>query len=424
MREYRDPGNKYTLEYPDGWLPLTHEGSTHVSLASLTTGGFLRIEAHQFDPDESPEPDAARATLEALVDCERRHHPELAAPRIIHGTLNGSTFAHATFTRPEAGASNPADFGHTRAWVLVRGAVQVRCLYRCRCADIGVDDDDLDAIIRSLVIHDIPLLDADRFARYYYSVLKHKRPMLAVRPPKDLTLMLEDGQAILLEHLYNHYLLEPERMDELIETHIHRLDYCGDDVPDLTNYRAIRPLLFPKILRAPTSRSHAPHRIPFWPGLAIGAVVQGRIFTYGVNAERLKNWGVKSLREIFDDLLDNLYAIPPVSPRGLRDADGNTRAISYVDHPFSASFILFEDFYETTAHNLGAEEFLVGLPDPGCVSCYRDDDPRFVVQHTALLRWDYHRSIERLTDTIYLVTGSRPQDVKPYDILHCCPKKV
>ncbi|MCS7049778.1 MAG: hypothetical protein NZ483_10865 [Verrucomicrobiae bacterium] len=184
MREYRDPGNKYTLEYPDGWLPLTHEGSTHVSLASLTTGGFLRIEAHQFDPDESPEPDAARATLEALVDCERRHHPELAAPRIIHGTLNGSTFAHATFTRPEAGASNPADFGHTRAWVLVRGAVQVRCLYRCRCADIGVDDDDLDAIIRSLVIHDIPLLDADRFARYYYSVLKHKRPMLAVRPPK------------------------------------------------------------------------------------------------------------------------------------------------------------------------------------------------------------------------------------------------
>jgi hypothetical protein len=41
-----------------------------------------------------------------------------------------------------------------------------------------------------------------------------------------------------------------------------------------------------------------------------------------------------------------------------------------------------------------------------------------------MLRWDYHRSVERLTDTIYLVSGPTLKDVKPYDILHCCPKKV
>ena len=123
--------------------------------------------------------------------------------------------------------------------------------------------------------------------------------------------------------------------------------------------------------------------------------------------------------------MDNLYNISPVAPRGLRDEDGVTQAISYIDHPFSAAFVLFEDFYQTTAHNLDTSEFLVGLPDPSCVSCFRDDDPRFVVQHTAMLRWDYHRSVERLTDTIYLVTGpSTAQDVKPYDILHCCAKRT
>jgi hypothetical protein len=29
-----------------------------------------------------------------------------------------------------------------------------------------------------------------------------------------------------------------------------------------------------------------------------------------------------------------------------------------------------------------------------------------------------------LTDTIYFVTGPSLKHVKPYDILHCCPKKV
>ncbi len=110
-----------------------------------------------------------------------------------------------------------------------------------------------------------------------------------------------------------------------------------------------------------------------------------------------------------EDLTDNLYSIQPVAPRGLRNDEGVTQAISYVNHSFSASFILFEDFYNTTSHNLSAEEFLVGLPNPSCVSCFRDDDPRFVVQHTAMLRWDYHRSVERLTDTIYLISGPNPQ---------------
>lgn len=424
MREYRDPENKFSVQYPDGWLPLTHEGTPHVSLASLTTGGYLKIEAHQFDPAQTEEAQPEK-TIRALVGCELRNHPELAEPVVQLAQTNGSVVAHTTFTRQEVpGEDNAADFGHTRAWVIGRGAIQVRCLYRCRSADKGTDDDELAEIIGSLQLNDTPHLDATSFTLYYYTLLKHKRPMLGVRPPENLTLILEDGQTILLEHLYNHYLLEPERMEELIETHINRLDYCGDDVPDLTNYKAIRSLLFPKMLRATPGRHQPAHRVAHWPGLAIGAVVQGRVFTYGVNTERLKNWGVRSLREIMDDLMDNLYAIPPVAPRGVRNGEGQTQAISYVDHPFAGAFILFEDFYETTAHNLSTNEFLVGLPDPGCVSCFRDDDPRFVVQHTALLRWDYHRSIERLTDTIYLVSGPRPQDVKPYDILHCCPKKI
>ena len=49
MPEYSDPDKSYTISYPDGWLPLTHEGSPHVSLASLTTGGYLKVEACQFE---------------------------------------------------------------------------------------------------------------------------------------------------------------------------------------------------------------------------------------------------------------------------------------------------------------------------------------------------------------------------------------
>jgi hypothetical protein len=158
--------------------------------------------------------------------------------------------------------------------------------------------------------------------------------------------------------------------------------------------------------------------------LAIGVIVQGSVFTYGVGRERLHAWGYSTLEAVIGDALENLYHLPAVPPRGLRDNAGRTRAISYVDHPLSASYTLFNDFYQTTARNLGVDEFLVGLPDPGCVSCFNDDDPRFVVQHTAVLRREYHHGVERLTDTIYIVTGPSPQDVRPYDVLHCCPRKT
>lgn len=423
MCEYRDPENNFSLDYPEGWLPLTHEGSPHVSLASLTTGGYLKVECYEFD---HPQPDTLRPdrTMRALLDNERRCWPEIGEPEIEIGHSNGSAMAYTAYTRREAVGDDNSDFGHSRAWVFARGNVQVRCLYRCRTADEGVDDEELDSIINSLEISDCAHISPSDFTSYYHSLLKLKRPTTPIAAPQGLTLTLSDGQTISLEHLYHHYLLEPARLDELIESHIQRLDYCGDDVPDLKNYRAIKKLLFPKLFRANTTRGLPAHRVEFWPGLAIGAVVQGRVFTYGVNTERLKNWGKKNLHDIMDDLMDNLYGIPPITPRGLRNDQNEHLAISYVDHPFSASFILFEDFYETTSHNLGATEFLVGLPDPSCVSCFRDDDPRFVVQHTALLRWDYHRSLERLTDAIYLVSGPDPRAVKPYDILHCCPKKV
>ena len=423
MPEYSDPEKIYTIDYPEGWLPLTHEGSPHVSLASLTTGGYLKIEAYQF---EQPGPDDMRPerTLRALIDCEKRAWPQIDDPPISCRARDGMAAAYTSYTRIEPeGDEHAADFGHTRAWVFTRGNVQVRCLYRSRSADAGIDDDDLDAMLNSINLHNESHLDAASFIHYYYSLLKRHRPQLAVKPPDGLALTLADGQTILLEHLFNHYLREPEQMDELIESHIGLLDFCGDDVPDLSNYKLIKPLLFPKICRANSSSLPA-HRLKLWPGISVGAVIQGSVFNYGVNSERLKNWGFSSLNEFKDDLVDNLYKIPPVAPRGLRDEDGQTQAISYVDHPFSASFVLFEDFYETTAHNLGVREFLVGMPDPSCVSCFRDDDPRFVVQHTAMLRWDYHRSVERLTDTIYLVTGQAQKDVKPYDILHCCTKRA
>lgn len=422
MPEHSDPDKLYTIVYPDHWLPLTHEGSPHISLASLTTGGFLKIEAYQF---ERPDPDKIRPeiTVSAMTESDRRTWPSIKKPRITSGPRDGMLVAQTTYSRNESESTdNAIQLGHSRVWAFTRGQTQVRCLYRCRTMDAGVDDEDLDSIMRSLVIHDTTHLDEPSFGRYYNSILKRTRPQYAQQPIENLALTMPDGQTVLLEQLYHHYVLEPHRMDELIENHIRKLDYCCDDVPDLLNYRAIKDLLFPKIFRA-TGRVIPSNRIRHWPGIAIGAVVQGSVFTYGVSVERLKNWGCASLDDIMEQLLDNLYGIKPIAPRGLRDQHGATRAISYVDHPFCASFILYEDFYETTSHNLGATEFLVGLPDPSCVSCFRDDDPRFVVQHTALLRTDYHRSVERLTDMIYLVTGPEVRDIKPYDVLHCCPKK-
>ena len=423
MPQYSDAEGSYTIEYPESWLPLTDEGSPHIGLASLLTGGYLKIEACRFDNPTHALLRPAMA-LRTLVEADHRHRPASEAPAVLGIARSGVTGAHTTYSTAECKGGGPATgFGHTRAWVFSRGGLQVRCLYRCRRCDAGADDDELQAIIDSLVLHQTSHLDAGSFSQYYFSVLKRHRPRLAVRPPDGLTLTMSDGQAILLEHLYNRYRQVPERLDELIESHIDLLDFCGDDVPDLANYRLIRPLLFPKLCRI-TGGVLPPHRARFWPGLAVGAVVRGTVFHYGVNSERLHHWGFATLREIWPDLLAGLAQVSSVRPRGLRDEQGQVQAISYADHPFSASFVLYEDFYETTAGNLNAPEFLVGLPDPGCVSCFREDEPRFVAEHTTRLRGDYHRSVEHLTDTIYLVTGPTPQDARPYDVLHGCVKQA
>ena len=423
MVEYSDAEKMYSLEYPEGWLPLTQEGRTLINLASLTTGGYIEVEARHFTDTQAPAPLPEQA-LAALLDHERHAHPEIGHPPIRRGSRNGASMAFSWFTRPEADATDRVtDFGHTRAWVFCRGNVQVQCVYRCRSGDAMTDDDDLSAIINSLTVHDTTRVSATGFANYYFNLLKRYRPRIVANPPEGLTLTLSDGQTILLEQLYNHYLHQPDRLDDLIEKHIDLLDYCGDDLPDLTNYKLIRNQIYPKIVPAPNGYL-PPHRLAHWPGLAIGVIVQGSVFTYGVGRERLHAWGYSTLEAVIGDALENLYHLPAVLPRGLRDNAGRTRAISYVDHPLSASYTLFNDFYQTTARNLGVEEFLVGLPDPGCVSCFNSDDPRFVVQHTAVLRWEYHHGVERLTDTIYIVTGPSPQDVRPYDVLHCCPRKT
>lgn len=422
MPQYSDPERSYTIEHPATWLPLTEEGSPHIGLASLITGGYLKIEACQFDNPSQALLQPAKA-LRVLIEADQRHWPATGSPTITIGMQDGVSCAQTTYTGSGTRGGRPADgFGHTRGWVFSRGRVQVRCLYRCRLDDAGMDDEELDAMMESLVLHETPRLATGDFSRYYFSVLKRHRPRMAERPPDGLTLTLSDGQTILLEQLYNHYRQETARLDELIESHINLLDFCGDDVPDLANYAMVRSLLFPKLCRANGGLVPA-HRARFWPGLEVSAVVRGSVFHYGVNSERLRQWGFTSLADIWRDLLAALARVPTVRPRGRRDEQGRVTAISYVDHPFSASFVLYEDFYETTAANLDASEFLVGLPDPGCVSCFREDDARFVAEHTTKLRGDYHRSVEHLTDTIYLVSGPTRRDVHPYDVLHCCVKK-
>src|ERR1019366_8415806 len=117
MPEYSDPEKSYTISYPDGWLPLTHEGSPHVSLASLTTGGYLKVEACQFEKavPEAMRPDRA---LQSLVDCEKRSWPQIEEPVIQRGSRNGSALAYMTYTRTEPQDDDHlADFGPTRAWI-------------------------------------------------------------------------------------------------------------------------------------------------------------------------------------------------------------------------------------------------------------------------------------------------------------------
>ncbi len=416
MQEYSDPAGSYTIEFPDAWLPLAEEGSPHVNLASLTTGGQLRIEVHRFDqcPERMLPPEVA---LRSLVQADRYHRRTASDLPVATEKARGGSVACADYDCPE----KLGDFGHVRLWARNRGCVQVRCVYRCRRADAGTDDDDLELIMSSLEIRDQTHLDARSFSRYYYSLLKRHRPRILNEPPDGLTLTLHDGQTILLEQLYNHYRQQPEQLDELIESHINLLDFCGDDVLDLACYELIRPLLFPKLTRA-TLGALPPHRLRFWSGLALGAIVQGSVFHYGVNTERLHQWGFDSLQDIWKDLMQSLYKLPAIQPRSQRGPTGKVRAIDYVDHPFSSSFLLYEDFYETTAENLGAKRFLVAVPQHNHLSCFRVDDARFVAGHASRLRWEFHRSIEPLSDTLYLVVGPQAPDARPFDLSHFCVK--
>jgi hypothetical protein len=333
MLPYTDPERHYSLEYPASWLPLTGEGTPHISFASLTTGGCLRMEAYRFEqPADTVLP--AAAAIRALLASDRRHWPALGTPA-VHTVIRGSLrSARTTYTRPETRSTDEPDWGLTRAWVFNRGHIQVRGVYRCRQVDAGVDDDELETMMDSLTVHGAPQLDAGSFGHYYHCLLKRHRPQLAVQPLIGLTLSLPDGQTILLEHLYHQYLQQPDQLDGLIEKHMDLLDYCGDDVPDLGSYQHVRALLFPKLARF-TGRLPL-HRLPLWPGLAVSAVVQGAVFHYGVNTERLHSWGLHSLSDLRDDLLANLHRLPLVRPRGLLNERGELRAVTYAEHPFSA----------------------------------------------------------------------------------------
>lgn len=419
MPHYTDPERHYSMEYPSRWLPLTGEGTPHVSFASLTTGGCLRIEAYRFEqPAETVLP--ALSAVQKLIESDRHRWAAIGTPRATTASRRGLRMATTTYTRPETPGRDEPDLGLTRIWILNQSHVQVRCVYRCRRVDATVDDGDLEAMMDSLALHPAAQLDAGNFGQYYHCVLKRHRPQLAVPPLVGLTLVLPDGQTILLESLYRQYQQQPDRLDELIEKHIDLLDYCGDDVPDLGSYQHVRPLLFPKLARV--TGLLPSHRLPLWPGLAVTAVVQGTVFHYGVNSERLRLWGVATLGDLWGDLLANLQRLPPAHPRGQRNELGQLRAVTYVDHPFSASFVMGEDFYAMTAQTLGCREFLIGLPEPGYLSCFREDDARFTVEHAAQLRGAFHGGVEQLTDVIYVVNGPTRQHVRPYDVLHCCAR--
>jgi len=250
--------------------------------------------------------------------------------------------------------------------------------------------------------------------------LKHQRPQLAVRPPEGLALTLADGQTVLLEHLYHHYLLEPRRMDDLIESHINLLDYCGDDVPDLKitsrSSRCCSRRFFAQ-RRATCRRTRAlvarPCHRRGHPGLGLHL---------RVNSERLKDWSRDSLEDIMEGYSTISTASRPSRAR-LRNEESQTQAIKLrrprvqrVVHPLRG-------FLQHDRHNLSTDEFLVGLPDPSCVSCFRDDDPRFCrpAHRHAPLGLPSQR---RAPDRYHLQSPARPEGRQTVRLLHCCPKKA
>src|SRR5258706_3797432 len=106
MPEYSDPESLYTLDYPEGWLPLTHEGSPHVSLASLTTGGYRKIEAYEFD---HPKPDELHPekALRVLMETDQRSWPHIGEPLVQRRSRDCMNIAFTTYTRIE-----PKDEAH------------------------------------------------------------------------------------------------------------------------------------------------------------------------------------------------------------------------------------------------------------------------------------------------------------------------
>src|SRR5258706_12793220 len=100
MPEYSDPERLYTLDYPEGWLPLTHEGSPHVSLASLTTGGYLKIEAYEFERPAAEEMRPEKS-MRTLLACEQRSWPQIGEPTIRCRTREGMSIAQTSYTRIE-----------------------------------------------------------------------------------------------------------------------------------------------------------------------------------------------------------------------------------------------------------------------------------------------------------------------------------
>jgi len=186
-------------------------------------------------------------------------------------------------------------------------------------------------------------------------------PATGVRPPEGLALTLADGQTVLLEHLYHHYLLEPRRMDDLIESHINLLDYCGDDVPDLKNYKQIKPLLFRRFF-ATASRNlpAAPRALVARPCHRRGHPGLG--LHLRVNSERLKDWSRDSSKTSWKAYSTISTASRPSRRAACAMRKARRRRSVYVDHAFSASFILFEDFYNTTAHNLSTDDSSSACP--------------------------------------------------------------
>jgi hypothetical protein len=415
MARYTDPQQHFSVFYPDDWLPLTRENSPHVDFVSAATGGFLRVESRQFLHNVPAEQRPERF-LETLIARENGGKNSFSVPPIEHFHRHGAEGVHVSYTLPRDFCTSDAEIlRHVRVWVFTRGPIQVRCLYRCRAQQAGEDDAELESIVRSLEISAEPLLDFAAFARYYLTRLQRMGPRFANATLNGAVLRLPDGQLVSLDEVYDEFAQNPQNLDALIENHIEKLDFCGDDVPDLRDFHAVKSLLLPKLFRA--AREPQPHRIPFWSGLEVGAIVCGNVFQYPVTGELLRAWNFESLVELHDLLVDNLYNLGPLHPHVLGNEDsGAALALVFDEHLLASSAVLYDDFYESCCDNLGCAEFLVGVPTHDFLTCFRADDTKFVLRHTADVRWNFHHRRHGLSDLVYAMHGPRVSDVTPHDI--------